>query len=68
MFCMKNLGDVHYFLGFQIVKTDAALTTTQTRHLLLLLHKFGLAGAKLVATPLASGTSLTVIDCAMLSD
>jgi hypothetical protein len=57
---MKDLGDVHYFLGLQITRTDTALTITQTRYLLSLLHKFGLAGIKPVATPIASGTGDTI--------
>jgi histone deacetylase 1/2 len=60
MFHMKDLGDVHYFLGLQITRTDTALTITQTRYLLSLLHKFGLAGPKPVATPIASGTGDTI--------
>jgi histone deacetylase 1/2 len=31
MFRMKDLGDVHYFLGLQITWTDTALTITQTK-------------------------------------
>jgi hypothetical protein len=65
---MKDLGDVHYFLSLQITRTNAALTITQTRYLLSLLHKFGLAGAKPVATPIASGTTLTAINDTLLSD
>ncbi|KAF9663835.1 hypothetical protein SADUNF_Sadunf17G0093300 [Salix dunnii] len=59
-FRMKDLGDVHYFLGLQVTRNTAELTITQTRYLLSLLHKFGLDGAKPVATPLASSTSLSV--------
>jgi hypothetical protein len=68
VFRMKDLGDVHYFLGLQITRTDTALTITQTRYLLSLLHKFGLAGAKPVATSIASGTSLFAINGTLLSD
>jgi len=68
VFRMKDLGDVHYFLGLQITRTDTALTITQTRYLLSLLHKFGLAGAKPVATPIASGTNLSATNGTLLSD
>jgi len=54
---MKDLGDVHNFLGLQITRTDTKLTITQTRYLLSLLHKFGLAGVKPAATPIASDTT-----------
>jgi len=65
---MKDLGDVHYLLGLQITRTGITLTITQTRYLLSLLHKFGLAGAKPVATPIASGTSLSATNDTLLSD
>jgi len=68
VFRMKDLGDVHYFIGLQITRTDAALTITQTRYLLSLLHKFGLAGAKPVATPIASCTTLTATNDTLLFD
>ena len=65
---MKDLANVHYFLGLQITKTDTSLTITQTRYLLSLLHKFGLAGAKPIATPIALGTSLSDTNITLLSD
>jgi histone deacetylase 1/2 len=68
VFCMKDLGDVHYFLGLQITRTGITLSITQTRYLLPLLHKFGLTGAKPVATPIASGTSLSATNDTLLYD
>ena len=65
---MKDLGDVHHLLGLQITRTGITLTITQTRYLLSLLHNFGLAGAKPVATPIASGTSLSATNGTLLSD
>jgi len=65
---MKDLGDVHNFLGLQITRTDTTLTITQTRYLLSLLHKFGLAGVKPAATPIASGTTLTATNNTLLYD
>ena len=57
VFHMKDLGDIHYFLGLQIHREESKITVTQTRYLLSLLQKFGLDGAKPVNTPLASGAS-----------
>ena len=65
---MKDLGDVHHLLGLQITRTGITLTITQTRYLLSLLHKFGLVGAKPVATPIASGTNLSATNGTLLSD
>ncbi|KAB5524828.1 hypothetical protein DKX38_022577 [Salix brachista] len=66
VFSMKDLGDIHYFLGLQIARDETTLTVTQTRYLVSLLQKFSLAGAKPVATPLASGTLLTATDASSL--
>ena len=68
VFHMKDLGDVHYFLGLQITRTTTTLTITQTRYLLSLIHKFGLAGAKPVTTPISSSTSLLATNGTLLSD
>ncbi|KAF5475228.1 hypothetical protein F2P56_007058 [Juglans regia] len=65
---MKDLGDVHYFLGLQITRDESTITVTQTRYVLSLLQKFGLDGAKPVSTPMASSTSLTANEGALLSD
>ena len=65
---MKDLGDVHYFLGLQITRTATTLTITQTRYLLSLLHKFGLAGAKPVTTSIALGISLSATNDILLAD
>jgi hypothetical protein len=65
---MKDLGDIHYFLGLQIARDKTTLTMTQTRYLVSLLQKFGLAGAKPIATPLTSRTLLIATDGALLSD
>jgi histone deacetylase 1/2 len=37
IFHMKDLGDIHYFLGLQIARDESSLTVTQTRYLLSLL-------------------------------
>jgi len=64
---MNDLGDVHFFLGLQITQDELTITVIQTRYLLSLLQNFGLDGAKLVSTPMASGTSLTVNEGALQS-
>jgi hypothetical protein len=65
---MNDLEDVHFFLGLQITQDELTITVIQTHYLLSLLQNFGLDGAKLVSTPMASGMSLTVNEGALLSD
>ena len=64
IFHMKDLDDIHYFLGLQIACDES--TVTHTRYLLSLLQKFGLDGTKLVSTPRASGPFMSVVDGAPL--
>ena len=68
VFHMKDLGDIHYFLGLQIARDVSSITITQTRYLLSLLQKFGLDGAEPVNTPLASGFFISAIDGVPLTD
>jgi histone deacetylase 1/2 len=68
VFHMKDLGDIHYFLGLQIARDESTITITQTRYLLSLLQKFGLDGARPVSTPLAAGSSMSATDGVPLAD
>jgi histone deacetylase 1/2 len=68
VFHMKDLGDIHYFLGLQITRDESTITIIQTRYLLSLLQKFGLDGAKPVSTPLAAGSSMSATDGVPLAD
>ena len=68
VFHMKDLGDIHYFLGLQIARDESSLTVTQTRYLLSLLQKFGLDGAKPISTLLASGSSMSATNGVPLAD
>lgn len=65
---MKDLGNVHYFLGVQVNHTSEDLFLHQSKYFLSLLQRFGLDGVKLVSTPLASGQQLSAQEGILLQN
>ncbi|KAB2621335.1 hypothetical protein D8674_023517 [Pyrus ussuriensis x Pyrus communis] len=51
MFPVKDLGDIHYFLGIEVHKSAKGLLLHQTKYALDLLKKTDMLGAKPCATP-----------------
>ncbi|GJT48931.1 putative RNA-directed DNA polymerase [Tanacetum coccineum] len=51
-FKMKDLGELKYFLGIEVLKTKTGLCLNQRKYCLELLHVFGLLACKPVLTPL----------------
>ncbi|CAH9079866.1 unnamed protein product [Cuscuta europaea] len=67
-FALKDLGDLHYFLGIQAVRTSTGLFLSQQKYVSDLLLRFHLHTLKSVRTPLATRTSLSLTDGELLSD
>ena len=57
-FAMKDLGDLHFFLGIEAKRTSTALVLTQTKYTLDLLTRTHMQDSKPCPTPLASGSKL----------
>jgi hypothetical protein len=53
-FALKDLGDLHYFLGIQVEKTRNGIILTQEKYATDLLIKVGMQGCKSAPTPLSS--------------
>ena len=51
-FDMKDLGDLHYFLGIEVIRTPEGILISQRHYVLSMLFKFGMANCKSVSTPL----------------
>ena len=51
-FDMKDLGDLHYFLGIEVIRTPEGILINQRHYLLGILFKFRMANFKSVSTPL----------------
>ena len=55
---MKDLGDLHYFLGIEVIRTPEGILISQRHYVLSMLFKFGMADCKLVSTPLGKTVKL----------
>ncbi|XP_070029625.1 uncharacterized mitochondrial protein AtMg00810-like [Nicotiana sylvestris] len=67
-FAMKDLGDFHYILGVQAVRSSNGLHLSQQKYISDLLLKFHMHTCKPVRTPITSRTSLCIMDGELLSD
>ncbi|XP_019228021.1 PREDICTED: uncharacterized protein LOC109209247 [Nicotiana attenuata] len=65
---MKDLGNLHYFLGIQAVRTSHSLHLSQQKYISDLFLKFHMHTCKPVRTPIASRTSISLMDGELLSD
>jgi hypothetical protein len=51
-FEMKDLGDLHFFLGIEVIRTPEGILMSQRHYALSMLFKFGMAECKTISTPL----------------
>ena len=51
-FNMKDLWDLHYFLGIEVIRTPEGILISQRHYVLSMLFEFGMANYKSVSTPL----------------
>ncbi|XP_020084893.1 uncharacterized protein LOC109707771 [Ananas comosus] len=58
-FSLKDLGDLHYFLGVEVIPTTQGLFLTQHKYIRDILDRTKMLGAKDVATPLSTCSSLS---------
>jgi hypothetical protein len=61
-FSLKDKGNLHYFLGVEVIPTRAGLFLSQHKYVRDLLSKTKMVGAKDVSTPLSTSTSLKLVD------
>ena len=65
---MKDLWDLHYFLGVPVVRTPAGVFLSQNKYVSDLLRKFHLHTVKPVRTPVVSRVTLFILDGELLVD
>ncbi|XP_012833182.1 PREDICTED: uncharacterized protein LOC105954057 [Erythranthe guttata] len=58
-FSMKDLGDLHYFLGVEVQSYDKGLFLSQTKYVLDLLQRASMIDAKPISTPFVVGAHLS---------
>ena len=57
-FEMKDLGDLHYFLGIEVIRTPEGILISQRHYALNMLFKFRMADCKPISIPLDRNTKL----------
>lgn len=57
-FALKDLGELHHFLGVDVISTSDGLFLSQSKHIRDILTNHKMADAKPVITPMQSATSL----------
>jgi hypothetical protein len=61
-FALKDLGDLHYFLGIEVKRTNKGLLMTQERYALDILQCVNMSTCKAVSTPISLCEKLLVND------
>jgi len=61
-FALKDLGDLHYFLGIEVKKQKEGLVLTQQRYAADILARSGMDKCKAIDTPLSSIEKLSVVE------
>ena len=57
-FDMKDLGELKYFLGIEVVRTPQGIWMLQRQYVLDMLKKYGMTACKPVATPIEQNAKL----------
>jgi hypothetical protein len=61
-FTLKDLGDLHYFLGIEVTKKRDGLLLKQEKYALDLLTKVGMSNCKPVANPSSTSEKLSLYE------
>jgi hypothetical protein len=67
-FHLKDLGDLYFFLGVEVIPIHVGLFLTQRKYIRDLLSHTNMLGAKDVSTPLSTSHSLHLNDGTTLTD
>ena len=59
-FALKDLGDLHYFLGIEVNKTSEGIILSQDKYACDLLKRVGMADCKPVNAPMSTSEKLSV--------
>jgi histone deacetylase 1/2 len=61
-FALKDLGDLHYFLGIEVKRTQEGLVMSQQKYASDILVRAGMKNCKAVDTPLSTSKKLSLTD------
>ncbi|KAD2392953.1 hypothetical protein E3N88_39930 [Mikania micrantha] len=68
MFAIKDLGQLHYFLGIEVVRRGSDLVLSQRKYMLDILQRAGLSDCKPVSSPMSTSHVLLPDDSPLLDD
>jgi hypothetical protein len=61
-FALKDLGELHYFLGIEVKKTRDGILLSQEKYTSDILKRFGMLNCKQVSTPMSTSGKLLIHD------
>lgn len=61
-FVMKDLGELSYFLGIEVIKFDSGMLLSQTKYAMDLIDKAGMHDCKPSSTPISVKPSVPAVD------
>ncbi|XP_013624876.1 PREDICTED: uncharacterized mitochondrial protein AtMg00810-like [Brassica oleracea var. oleracea] len=67
-FSLKDLDDLGYFLGIEVMRTSQGIHLSQRKYIADLLHRTNMTHAKPVPTPMCASTSLSIRDGTILDN
>jgi hypothetical protein len=67
-FALKDLGELHYFLGIEVSKVKDGIVLTQDKYATDLLKKVNMSNCKPVSTPMSISEKLSVHDGSLLGE
>lgn len=67
-FALKDLGNLHYFLGIEVNKVRDGIILTQDKYASDLLKKVGMSDCKPVSSPLSTSEKLSLHEGSLLGN
>jgi histone deacetylase 1/2 len=67
-FALKDLGDLHYFLGIEVKRGDDGLVLSQQRYATDIVHRANMGNCRPVDTPISTSEKLSISDGSGLSE
>ena len=58
-FALKDLGELHYFLGIEVSKSSQGISLTQAKYIIDIMDKHGMTDCSPMPTPMSTGYYLT---------
>ena len=60
-FAIKELGDLNFFLGVEVIKNTSSILLSQKRYIVDLLRRTNMLEAKPVSSPMTTSTNLSIL-------